>query len=200
MLKDEKPKLPAAALPNDMMRFYAPRELYTESVTIIELLCASVCMTSMICFTLEAKYRNEDPRRGQGNLFDTKVHMLRHRVGARGNATSFPLPWHQLLATLQHADAQQGAGVGPDLPRVGDQLADVVSILLKTSEEDNPRSMAAFIHQAFVRRHVVIELIEGAKRRGHRAYRGVDMARAHEGAGSTREWCPSRDHTTPSAR
>ena len=89
--------MPPAALANDMMIFYAPRELYTMQVTVVEMICASVCITSMICFTLEAKYRNE--RAGE-NPFDSKVHMARHRMGARGNATSFPLPWPQLPSAL----------------------------------------------------------------------------------------------------
>ena len=45
--------MPPAALANDMMIFYAPRELYTKKVTIMEMICASVCLTSMICFSLE---------------------------------------------------------------------------------------------------------------------------------------------------
>ena len=77
-------------LANDLMIFYAPRELYTLNVTVMEMLCASVCLTSMICYTLEAKYRSEKPGSGGGNPFDATVHMARHRTGARGNATSFP--------------------------------------------------------------------------------------------------------------
>ena len=44
--------LPPAALANDMAVFYAPRELYAKQVTILEMICASPCLTSMICFTL----------------------------------------------------------------------------------------------------------------------------------------------------
>ena len=39
--------------------------------------------------------------------------------------------------------------------------------------------MAQFVHQALVRRDVVLQLIRGAKNRGHRAYANVDMERAH---------------------
>ena len=73
-------RMPPAALTNDMMVFYAPRELYVDKVTVMEMLCASVCITTMVCFTLEAKYRKENP-------FDQEVHMARHRMGARGNVT-----------------------------------------------------------------------------------------------------------------
>ena len=114
----------------------------------------------MLCFTLEAKYSADSP-------FDSKVHMARHRMGARGNATTFPIPWQDIMRTLE---------VGLVLPRVGDELADVVSVILKTSDEDSPEDMARFIHQALVRRDVVVGLIQDAKQRGHRAYRDLDMA------------------------
>ena len=127
--------IPAQALMNDMMIFYAPRELYTMNVTVLEMICASVCMTSMICFTLEAKYRNEQPKHGGEHPFDAQVHMSKHRMGARGNVPSFPLPWQELLSELQSADVGVDGQEPPDLPWVGAQLADYVSSLLKTSEE-----------------------------------------------------------------
>ena len=90
-VRDEEPKLPAGALANDMMMFYAPREIYAEQMTVMEMICASPCITSMICFSLEVKY---------GNMFNTHVHMNRHRVGGRGNATTFPMPWQAILTEL----------------------------------------------------------------------------------------------------
>ena len=94
-------------------------------MTVMEMLCASVCITSMICFTLEAKYRGENP-------LDEKAHMARHRMGARGKATSFPVPWEALLAELKKTDERNISGQAPDLPWSGDELSDVVSVLLKT--------------------------------------------------------------------
>jgi len=167
--------MPPAALTNDMMIFYAPKELYTMKVTVMEMICASVCLTSMICFTLEARHRKENP-------FDSEVHMARHRMGARGNATSFPLPWQDILSEIRRHEDDGAGGEAPDLPWTGSQLSNFVSVLLKTSEEDNPKSMASFIHQAHVRRDVVIKLIEDAKARGHRAYVNVDISRMRDKA------------------
>ena len=138
-----------------------PRELYTQEVTVLEMICASTCITSMICFTLEARFRGERP-------MDSKVHMPQHRMGARGNATTFPLPWQELLNQLEGC---------PDLPHTGAELADVVSVILKTSDEENPEGMANFIHQALVRRDVVVQLITDAKNRGHVAYKDIDLTR-----------------------
>ncbi|CAK0903535.1 unnamed protein product, partial [Prorocentrum cordatum] len=42
--------------------------------------------------------------------------------------------------------------------------------------------MSTFVHQALVRRKVVVDLIEGAKARGHRARRNVDMDEARKRA------------------
>ena len=52
-LNQAKPQLPPSSLANDMMIFYPPKMLYKEKVTMMEMICASVCITSIICFTLE---------------------------------------------------------------------------------------------------------------------------------------------------
>ena len=121
----DPPTMPPGCLSNDMMVFYAQPELYTEAMTVIEMICCSVCITSMICFSLEVKY---------GNLFDTKVHMHRHRVGARGNATTFPMPWQQLLAELQNLDADAEQSQPPDIPKVGSELVHVVQVTCIATE------------------------------------------------------------------
>ena len=91
-------QMPYAALTNDLMTFYAPTLLYEKQATAMELICASVCLTTMISFTLEKKYRGED------RLFDQAVHMQRHTIGTRGNATSFPMPWQEILRMLQDVE------------------------------------------------------------------------------------------------
>jgi len=156
------------ALANDMMIFYAPAELCKDDgLTVMEIICASPCITSMICFSLEVKY---------GNLFNTKALMHRHRVGARGNATTFPLPWEVLLQELQKLDTTDGAHVPVQLPRTGADLLNVVQILLKTNDDNKSLSLRNFIHQATVRRHRVANLILEMKKLGHRAYMHVDDA------------------------
>ena len=53
-----------------------------------------------------------------------------------------------------------------------------MSVLLKTSDDEDPKSLAKIVHQARVRRAVVVKLIEDANTRGHRAYSRVDIATA----------------------
>ena len=154
------------------MIYYAPEVLFQQRVTVVEMICASVCITSMISFTLEKRYRSE-------RAMDSEYGANTRRMAARGNATSFPLPWQDLLAQLSAAEPDlQNAGEKSQvaLPRTGSQLAEIVSVLLKASGDDEDvGALSKFIHQATVRRSIVVSLIQGAKERGHRAYVHLDM-------------------------
>ena len=167
----EHPKQSAVALANDMLVFYAPQALVGEhgedDLTVMEIICASPCITSMICFSLEVKY---------GNMLNTKALMQRHRVGARGNATTFPLPWELLLQELQKLDTLHNAQQSASLPRTGAELQYVVQVLLKTSDANKTENLRNFIHQATVRKDRVVKLILELKRLGHRAYMHLDEA------------------------
>ena len=52
LLQPRGPEMPYAALTNDLMVFYSPLVMYEKQATAMELICASVCLTSMVCFTL----------------------------------------------------------------------------------------------------------------------------------------------------
>ena len=45
------PTVPRRSLANDLMAFYAPDRMYTEGMTVMEMICCSLCITSMICFS-----------------------------------------------------------------------------------------------------------------------------------------------------
>ena len=81
--------LPPEALAHDMLIFYPPKQIYEQDVTFMELICASPCFTSMTCFSLEKK-------RLADRALDQDAFMPRNRLVARGNATTFPLPWEDL--------------------------------------------------------------------------------------------------------
>ena len=81
---------------------------------------------------------------------------------ARGNATSFPLPWHDLIQQLhKHKhDDDASAQHRVVLPRTGEDVANVVSVLLKTCDaKDYDKDLVRGVHQAIVRRGVVAQLI-----------------------------------------
>ena len=106
-----------------------------------------------------------------------------HRMAARGNATSFPLPWEDLLKQLQDGENMAALGQQVSLPRTGKDLTHVVSIILKTAAgDDTEKYVARLIHQCLVRRDVVIKLIETMMQRGHHAYKHVDMKEVHRKA------------------
>ena len=107
---------------------------------------------------------------------DEIVHGNEHRMAARGNATSCPLPSQYLLKQLQDGAAMEEFGRSVSLPRTGQELTHAVSTLSKTSAQyDSDVHMARFIHRAMVRRSVVVKLIGIMKKRGHRAYSHIDM-------------------------
>eukprot|EP00959_Pyramimonas_sp_CCMP1952_P035418 742120-Pyramimonas_sp.AAC.1 len=86
------------------------------------------------------------------------------------------MPWTDVLAQLAAADEAAADGHAPALPRKGAELAGIVSVILKSGgDNDTAESMSTFVHRALVRRKVVVDLIEGARARGHRACRNVDM-------------------------
>ncbi|CAJ1341228.1 unnamed protein product, partial [Effrenium voratum] len=158
-------QLPPLSLANDMWTGYAPERIYAEEATAMELICASPCVTTLICMSMEARFRSE------ACALDETAHMARHRFGARGNALSFPLPWEDVLKALQGEGDQAAA-----LPRSGAELGQLVRVLLKTNTQGktSDAEIKGLIHQANVRREVVVNLILDMKRLGHPSFAGVD--------------------------
>ena len=151
---EQNPTRPVASLANDMWVGFASELIYEEKVTYLELVCASPCVLSLVCFVLEGQ-------RG-GGVVHEEAHMQRHRTAARGNITLFPLPLEDVVRELKKLDSGQRSS----LPRVGADLTPFVKVLLKASG-DLPGSI---ITQATVRRHIVVALIEECCIRGHPAY------------------------------
>ena len=133
--------MPPCVLTNDMWTGYVPTIIHEKQVTVLEMLCASVCITSMIVMSLEERVEGKRVFGGQ-HLFQEEAHMLRHRVGARGNATCFLMPWQDMLAKLAAVEATSDRGEGPDLPRTGADLANIVRVLLKGPQEDKSKYIA----------------------------------------------------------
>ena len=173
-------KLPALSLCNDMWTGFAPERLHSEKITVMEMICASPCITTLICMSMEARHRSE------GTTLDEKAHCARHRLGARGNALTFPLPWEDVLRNLQAHDAQAEAARNPpqegpgdeanegpaQLPRAGQDLASTVRVLLKTNKtgKASDAEIKTLLHQATVRREVVVQLILDMKKSGHPSF------------------------------
>ena len=130
----------------------------------MEMICASAYWTTTVALTLERKHRKRDPR-----LFDISTHMQRHTVGARGNATSVPRPWNEILRMLKQADHTVETGKPVHLLRSGNDLVHWAQVTLRTSVSDTAGSLAGSVHQARVPADVVVESIEKLQRRGHRS-------------------------------
>ena len=88
------------------------------------------------------------------------------------------MPWQSILAELRRQDENEEAGgTRIDLPVSGEELRSVVQVLLKCNDSSKRKGLPQFIHQAHVRRDVVVRHIQDMKDRGHRAYVNVDMAK-----------------------
>ena len=161
-LKRDPPLQPEAALTNDMWMGFASPIIAEQKVTVVEMICASACIVSLICFSMEVE---------RGSVLQERAHMG-YRVGARGNTTVFPLPLQELFAELTQCQEQEEEAGVPHLPRTGSELANIVKVIIKGSSQNS----AKFITQAVVRRDVVVDLIMYAKKCGHRAYQFIDEA------------------------
>ena len=162
---------PPEALSNDMILGHPPREIYVEECTVLELLCASPCMTALTRFSIEWRYL-------QDRSLAQDAFMNRHRLCAKGNATTFPLPWEDLLSEFQRLDENLASNTPAGcLPHVGKALSDKVAVIIKMGDKKDKAAMRQhIIHQAVVRRRVVVQLIATMVARSHPAYRGTDMA------------------------
>ena len=113
-----------------------------------------------------------------GHMFDSKLYQHTTRVAARGNATSFALPWEELLQRFQDVEENEHKKQ-VHLPRTPAELTPLVKVLLKTSDVESPADVAQFLHQATVRRDVVVQFIMRFKKLGHKAYVNVHEADVH---------------------
>ena len=53
-LQHDPPRHPEGALTNDMWTGFAAQMIYDEKVTVVEMICASVCIVSLICFSMKS--------------------------------------------------------------------------------------------------------------------------------------------------
>ena len=116
--------------------------------------------------------------------------MQRHRTGARGNATTFLLPWESVLLELERLEGEAAARKTMALPRTGTELKYVVQVLLKTHDDEDKDHLQKFTHQAQVNRKKAARCILAMKNRGHRAFRNV----------GTHTHCREKGHVAPGAR
>ena len=107
----------------------------------VEILCARVCITFMFCFTFEKKHRGS-------SASDELVGHHIHRMSARGNATSFPMPRDDSLRQLHTGDIEQQMADIVQLACTGEELVVAVSMLFKTADRDeSDTGMATLNHQ-----------------------------------------------------
>ena len=111
--------------------------------------------------------------------------MNRHRLCAKGNATTFPLQWEDLLSELERLNPTASTAATCRLPHVGYELRDKIAVLIKVGNKQEGADVPQrIIHQAVVRRQVVVGLIAAMVSRGHPAYKAVRYG-SRDAAGRT---------------
>ena len=125
------------------------KRIYEQKVTVIEMICASPCLISLILMSMESKHRQEP----NNAVFNEEAHMARHRYGARGNVITFPLPMEALLQQLVEHTSASDAGES-QVPRSCKQLGEIFRVVLKTNKagKTTEDEIKTLIHQATVRR------------------------------------------------
>ena len=64
--------------------------------------------------------------------------MSRHRMGARGNATSFPLPWQDFLLQLKATDSTMQEGAQVEEPRAEQATQEGAEVKKEEAEQFTP--------------------------------------------------------------
>ena len=148
------------ALANDNWYDYAPELIYKWKVRFIEAAAAAPVWTTMIVYYIE-----ED----QGHLLNEHLQQPQYRTAARGNATSYHMPWEDILKSLSKVCADPELSM---LPHDEDTLARLVGFQLRSNSTD----VAKFFKQAQLRAHVVLKLLYLLIERDHPSFRGKGSA------------------------
>ena len=162
--------MPQFALSNDMFFGYTPSIIYERQVTIIEMICASVCVANNTQIQL--------------NVFDSLnedvAHDPRQRTGARGNHIVWPILPEDIAATDAILESMR-----VQLPHWGKALLDFVHIVIyrmisetvseEEKEEDADRIRTHIATAGRVRIEVVVLLIQMLVNCGNRWYQHIDM-------------------------
>eukprot|EP00662_Eupelagonemidae_sp_cell21_P057718 gene57718-biopygen74271 len=150
------------ALRNDGIVGDTPSVIYRKKVTIAELLAASPYRVGLRHFEIEF----------HGDERNVLVHQAKRREGFTGSAAVFPLPLEALFENLG------GEEWATPLPRSATDIAQSLQVTFRGHADD----VEAVRDIAYVRRDVVMELIEEMVKRRHPAYRHLTSASAWEEA------------------
>jgi hypothetical protein len=190
-LRAKPAQQPPLGLCNDTWTGYSSDFIYESNVTYLELLCASPCCLSLICFILQnaqgSSVKDESAKRPKKPMFLEPAFKQAHRTAARGNITMWPMPLTDILDEMRRLEKD-----GVDLPRSGKDLSKIVKVLLKSAG----KLPASLIAHATVRRAEVMRLIEDGKVRGHPSYKDAQKNRSSIAS----EWSFARAHNAIGSR
>ena len=156
----QDPRVPEA-LTNDNWYGYPWNFLYEEKVRWIEAAAASPVWTSIVIFYIEGD---------RGHLMEEELHRGEVRAAARGNISSFSMPWEEIYGNLQSANA---ADLLDKLPHPPEALSRMVKFTVKGMKHSE---IVDWVAGAKIRPWVVLKLLEHLLDIGHPMCRGRDKA------------------------
>ena len=136
---------------NEIIICYAPVKIYTLNVSVMEMVCVSVCITTIIHSTRETKHRGKT--KWKINLIRRLICLpiaLQHPAARR----HFLCPGFRYLRSCS-ADAIQKYIKSQHLPWTSAKLSDTNSVSNKTHDYYNILSITNFVHYSFVRNDMV---------------------------------------------
>ena len=93
----------------------------------MEMICCSPCIASMIYFSLEVEFQSDaEGKPSEDKVFDSVAGFHDGRLAARGNATSFMLPWQGIWQELWQLEKEGRRGAESAVPHVGEKLGSFV--------------------------------------------------------------------------
>lgn len=181
------PKLPKFAMSNDMWTGFVLEYISKNKLTYVDIICASPLMPTMVSSQIDYFRDGFGVEMHKGaSLLGQFAQQPHGPCSARGNITAFGLPWGEILAEFASTMTQGSSRV--ELPRVGDNLTDVLQIIIRTEaglDKDMNVREEAILLSSCVTRKFVMELIEIGvtyEHVGFQGYQEADIQKMHERA------------------
>ena len=181
------PKLPKFAMSNDMWTGFVLEYISKNKLTYVDIICASPLMPTMISSQIDYFRDGFGVEMHKGaSLLGQFAQQPHGPCSARGNITAFGLPWDEILA--EFASIMTHGSSRAELPRVGEDLTDVLQIIIRTEaglDKDADVREQAILLSSCVTRKYVMELIEIGVTYEHVGFQGFqecDIKKMHERA------------------
>jgi hypothetical protein len=132
--------------------------LYKHNATWLEMAVASPCWTTILVYYIEGD---------RGHLLDEKYGRQRWRTRVKGSASTFQMPWEDIIGDLQRAIGDETLA---EIPRPAECVKYLLRVRLKIGQLDFSKKQ--WLKQLRIRPHVVLQLLYYLIEQNHEVFRG----------------------------